>query len=170
MIWGLTTPTFTLLHVIISMLAIAYGFAVLLGMIKSRYYPRITAVFLFMTALTSITGFAFPNAHITPAVKLGIISMVILVITVPALYVFRLSGAWRPVYVAGATMALYFNFFVLVVQSFQKVPALRALAPHGTGPAFAIAQGLALLAFIALGIAAVRNFKTQGPVAKLAAA
>lgn len=170
MIWGLSTPSFTLLHVMISLLAIGYGFAALLGMIKSRYYPRITAVFLMMTALTSITGFAFPNAHITPAIKLGILSMIVLALTVPALYVFRLGGSWRAVYVVGATLALYFNFFVLIVQSFQKVPALRALAPHGTEPPFAIAQGVALLAFIALGTMAVRNFKTQGPVAKSAVA
>jgi hypothetical protein len=170
MIWGLSTHTFTLVHVIISLLAIGYGFAVLVGMTQSRHYSKVAAVFLAMTALTSITGFAFPNEQITPAIALGILSMIVLAVTVPALYVFRLRGAWRPVYVIGSTLALYFNFFVLIVQSFQKVPSLKALAPHQTEPPFAIAQGVALIGFIALGTVAVRRFKTQGPVAKSAVA
>ena len=62
-------------------------------------------------------------------------------------------------YVVTAVVALYFNVFVLVVQSFLKVPALNALAPNGSEPPFAIAQGIVLVAFVALGTLAVRRFR-----------
>ena len=56
-----------------------------------------------------------------------------------------------------ATAALYLNLFVLVVQSFLKVPALNALAPNGTEPPFVVAQAALLLAAIAFGYVAIRS-------------
>jgi hypothetical protein len=61
--------------------------------------------------------------------------------------------------VVTAVLALYLNVFVGVVQTFQKVAFFHALAPTQTEPPFAVAQGIVLLAFIAVGIAAVRKFR-----------
>jgi hypothetical protein len=69
-----------------------------------------------------------------------------------------LVGFWRPIYVVCATMALYLNVFVLVVQGFQKVPALAALAPTQSEPPFLVAQVLVLALFVVLGLLAVKKF------------
>jgi hypothetical protein len=154
---------FTLIHVLISLVGIFAGFVVLFGFIGDRPRPCWTRWFLATTALTSITGFFFPNAHITPAIKVGILSVLILAVAYYALHGRRLAGAWRKTYVLTATLALYLNTFVLVAQLFQKVPALHALVPTGTEPAFAAAQGALLLAFIVLGVLAVRGFRGAAP-------
>ena len=46
-----------------------------------------------------------------------------------------------------------------MVQAFGKLPALHALAPNGSEPPFAIAQGLTLVIFVALGALALRRFR-----------
>jgi hypothetical protein len=69
--------------------------------------------------------------------------------------------AWRKTYVITVCAALYFNIFVLVVQSFEKVPALRALAPTQTEPPFAIAQIFILAMFVVLTVLAVKNFRVE---------
>jgi hypothetical protein len=94
----------------------------------------------------------------TPALGVGSLSMIVLIATVAAHYTFKLAGSWRAVYVAGALVAQYFNCFVLIVQLFLKVPVLHALAPKGSEPPFAIAQGLLLLFFIVTGVLALRRF------------
>jgi hypothetical protein len=66
---------------------------------------------------------------------------------------------WRGLYAAAAVVALYLNVFVLVVQGFQKIPALHNLAPQGTEPPFAIAQAIVFLAFVVVGILSVRRFR-----------
>lgn len=129
MVLGLSIQTFTLIHVIISLLAIASGIVVLVGMFRSNRMPGWTAFFLLTTILTSVTGFLFPIRGFTPAIGTGIISMVLLGVAVYALYSKHLAGAWRWIYVSTATAALYLNVFVLIVQSFQKIPALNPLAP-----------------------------------------
>ena len=87
-------------------------------------------------ALTSLTGFLFMG--VTPAIKFGIISLVVLWIAIVTRYPLHL--AWRNTYVIAACAALYFNVFVLVVDSFEKVPQLKAIAPTQKEPPFAIAQ------------------------------
>ena len=162
MIAGLSIENFTILHTAISLVAIASGLIVLAGMLRSRRLPGWTALFLVTTVLTSVTGFMFPINGLTPAIIFGVISIVILAIALMALYVKHLSGAWRWIYVTTALAALYLNVFVLIVQSFQKVPALQKLAPTQSEPAFAIAQGVALIAFLVLGTLAARRFR-PGP-------
>ena len=153
---------FTLFHVVISLIGIASGLIVLLfGLLASRRLPGWTALFLLTTAATSITGFFFPFHGFTPAIALGVLSLVILAAAIAALYAFRLAGAWRWIYVVSAVAALYLNVFVLVVQSFQKVPALHALAPTQKEPPFAVTQGVVLLLFVVLGVLAVRRFRPQ---------
>src|SRR4051794_20255295 len=129
MVLGMSTSTFTLLHVLLSVVGIATGLVVVFGLLSRKTLDGWTAVFLVTTVLTSITGFFFPNSHITPGIVIGILSLVVLAPAILARYVFHLGGAWRPVYIIGAVVALYFNSFVAVVQSFEKVPALKALAP-----------------------------------------
>jgi hypothetical protein len=151
--------TFTLIHVAISLLAIGSGFVVLGGMIAARRLDGWTAFFLATTVATSVTGFMFPITKLTPGLVIGAISLAVLALAISARYARHLAGVWRPVYVITALVALYFNVFVLIVQSFQKVPALKALAPTQSEPPFVIAQVVVLVAFIALGALAVMRFR-----------
>ena len=157
MILGLSTGTFTLLHVIISLIGIATGLVAVGGLIQRRVIPRWNGVFFVTTILTSVTGFFFPGKFGPPHV-IGILSLVILALGIYALDGKKLAGAWRVVYVVSAVVSLYFNVFVAVIQTFQKVPFFHALAPTQAEPPFAIAQGVVLLAFIVAGVAAVQRF------------
>lgn len=154
-------PAFTIIHVAISLTAIASGFIVLIGMIADRPLDGWTAFFLATTALTSVTGFGFPIKGMTPGIALGMISLVVLATAIYPRYPRHLAGIWRRVYVIGAVFALYLNFFVLVVQSFQKVTALHSLAPKQTEPPFLAAQVVSMVAFIALGTLAVKRFRAD---------
>jgi hypothetical protein len=158
MILGLSTATFTIVHVIISLVGIVSGLVVLAGLLRSRSLPGWAALFLVSTILTSVTGFLFPISVLTPALVVGGISLMVLAITLLALYGFRLMQAWRWVYVTTVLLALWFNCFVLVVQLFQKIPLLKALAPTQTEPPFLAAQTILLLFFLVLGFLATRRF------------
>jgi hypothetical protein len=156
---GLSLETFTLVHVVISFIGILSGFVVVFGLLGGKRLDGLAALFLTTTVLTSVTGFMFPFEKVTPGIKLGIISLVVLAIAIAARYAFHLAGAWRVIYAVGATLALYLNVFVLVVQSFEKVPALHALAPTGSEPPFLFTQLVVLLAFLTLGIFAAIKFR-----------
>lgn len=156
MILGMSLYLF--IHVLISLIAIVAGLIVLFGMLHNDRLDSLTLIFLLLTAATSLTGFALPFHGITPAVTLGTISVVVLIPTFAARYVFHMRGAWRWIYIVGAVLGQWFNTFVLVVQSFLKVPALHTLAPNGSEPPFAIAQGAVLLFYIVIGYLAIRRF------------
>ena len=158
MILGMSISTFTTLHVVISLIAILSGLVVLWGLLTTNRTSSLTSLFLITTVLTTLTGFLFPITAFTPALGTGIVATVVLIFTLAALYVFRLRGAWRWIYVGGAVLSLYLNVFVLIVQSFQKIPAFNVFAPTGSEPPFAITQGIVLVAFILLGLLAVRRF------------
>jgi hypothetical protein len=158
MILGMSLATFTQFHVIISLIAIISGLVVLFGMLAAKRMPGMTALFLLTTVATSITGFLFPTAF-DAADVIGIISLVFLALAILGLYAYKLTGAWRGVYVVSAVIALYFNCFVLVVQSFMKVPFFHELAPTQKEPPFAVAQGVLLILFVGLGVAAFRKFR-----------
>jgi hypothetical protein len=158
MVFGMSLATYTLIHVIISLVGIGSGLIVLFGMIGGKRLDGMTALFLATTALTSLTGFGFPFEHVTPAIILGILSLIVLIVAIPARYSFHMAGKWRAIYVITAVIALYFNCFVLIAQSFLKVPALHALAPKGNEPPFAIAEGILLVLFIVAGVLAVKKF------------
>jgi len=161
MILGMSTSTFTTVHVIISLIGIVSGVIVLFGMLSSKRLDGWTALFLATTVLTSVTGFFFHSAHIMPSHVVGAISLIILAVALVALYGFRLVGAWRWIYVVGAVAALYFNVFVGVVQAFQKLAFLQPLAPTQSEPPFAIAQVVVLAVFLVLGFLSVRRFHPQ---------
>ena len=169
MILGLSIAAFTIVHVVISLIAIVSGFVVVFGMIGGHRMGGWTALFLLMTILTSLTGFLFPITAFTPALGTGIVSSVLLVVALVALYGKHLVGAWRWIYVTTAVAALYLNVFVLIVQAFEKVPFINASAPQ-VGPPFAeptntyfvIAQSIALAVFVVLGAAAALKSRPAG--------
>lgn len=159
MILGMTTATFTLLHVVLSLIGIASGFVVLAAWIAGKDPDRWTKLFLGTTAATTLTGFAFPISQLTPGLIFGILSTLALTLAALARQVFRLNGPWRRSYVLAAAAALYLNSFVAIVQAFQKVPALNALAPTGTEAPFGVAQALLLGLFVYLVRKAMAQFR-----------
>lgn len=164
-ILGLSLSAFTTLHVAISIIGIAAGLVVLRGFIASHPMRAVTLLFLVTTVLTSITGFLFPYHGVTPAIVIGIISMVVLLAAILARYAFQMAGPWRWIYVVSSVVALWFNVFVFIVQSFEKIPALHQLAPTGTELPFKAVQLAVLAAFIALGYLSVRKFHVAPAVA-----
>lgn len=161
MVLGLSLAAFTLVHVLISLAAIAAGLVVVIGMLRAERLPGWTAVFLTLTLLTSLTGFLFPVKGFTPALGTGIVSTIILLAALWALYGAHLAGAWRWLYAVCAVVALYLNVFVLIVQAFLKVPPLHMLAPTGSEPPFLAVQIAALLVAVVAGFLAVRRFRPK---------
>ena len=164
MILGMSTATFVLVHVVISLIAIVTGLIVMFGMLGSKRQPGLTAIFLVTTILTSATGFVIPPLlfeKFLPSHLFGLMSLVLLAIACFALYIMNLRGAWRWIYALTALVALYLNVFVLVVQSFLKVPALHALAPSvpPAEPPFAVAQGIVLVFFVIVIIGVIRRYR-----------
>ena len=166
MIIGLSTGSFTLLHVAISLVAILAGVVVVAAMIAGTRSRAWTALFLATTIATSVTGFMFHSQSFGPPHIIGAISLVILALAVYALYVRHLAGYWRPVYIVSAVAALYLNVFVGVVQAFQKIPLLQALAPTQTEMPFLEAQIAVLVIVAAFGLLALRRFRPGGTLAR----
>lgn len=154
--------TLTLLHVLISLIGIAAGLIAVAGWLRSDPARLPTAIFLITTVLTSVTGFFFPFVRLLPSHILGIISLVMLAFAVFAFYRKNLSGVWRSIFAVTALLSLYLNVLVLVVQSFQKIPVLKALAPTQIEPPFLAAQGLALIVFAVLTILTTVRFRPVG--------
>ena len=152
---------FTKLHVVLSLIGIVSGLVVMFGLLVGQKLNRWSALFLISTALTSVTGFFFPFHGVTPAIVVGLISVVLLAVAIVARYARHLTGAWRWIYVVSAMIALYLNVFVLVVQLFQKVPALKALAPTQSEPPFAVTQLVVLALFVLLTIIAAIKFRGE---------
>jgi hypothetical protein len=170
MILGMSLSTFVTVHVIISLIGIVAGIIVMFGMLGSNRMPGLTAIFLLFTILTNATGFLIPplvSEKLLPSHIIGALSLVLLAVACIALYGQKLSGGWRLTYVLTALISLYFNVFVLVIQSFLKIPALHALAPSvpPSEPPFAIVQGIVLVFFVIVIIGASRRYR---PVPSLA--
>jgi len=161
MVLGLSLPAFTMVHVIISLIGIVSGFVVLSGLFSSNRMPGMAGLFLLTTILTNATGFLFPFEKLLPSHIIALLSLVLLAIACIALYGMKLSGSWRWIYVVTAMISLYFNVFVLVIQSFLKIGPLHALAPSvpPSEPPFAIVQGIVLVFFVVAIIGAVRRFR-----------
>ncbi|MET0221722.1 MAG: hypothetical protein ABW213_13790 [Tardiphaga sp.] len=161
MVLGMSLATFTLVHVVISLIGIVLGLVAMVGLLRSTPAGAVTGLFLLATILTSVTGFFFPVEKLLPSHVIGIISLVLLAVACFALYGKKLTGAWRWIYVVTAMTSLYLNVFVGVIQSFLKIPPLHALAPGEppSGLSFAVVQGLVLLFFIGVTVAAIRKFR-----------
>jgi hypothetical protein len=158
MILGMSTSSFTLVHVVLSLIGIFSGLIVLFAMLGGKRLDGWTALFLATTVLTSVTGFFFPRSQVLPSHIVGVISLIVLAAAIVALYVYRLAGSWRWIYVAGAVLALYLNIFVGIVQAFQKLPFLQPLAPTQSEPPFLVTQLVVLAIFILLGVMGVKRF------------
>ncbi len=158
MILGMTTLTFV--HVVLSLIGIFSGFIVMFGLFAGKRLDGWTTIFLVSTVATSVTGFLFPFHRFLPSHGVGIVSLIVLAVAILARYTFDLAGAWRRTYVISAMISLYLNVFVLVAQAFQKVPALKAMAPTQSEPPFLVAQLVVMGLFVALTIAAALRFRT----------
>ena len=159
MIWGLTASTFTLVHVLLSLIGIGAGLVVMAGLLTGRSLNRWTGLFLFTTVATSVTGFGFPFDHLLPSHKVGIISLVVLAVAILARYALHLRGPWHWIYVVCAMVALYLNVFVGVVQAFLRIPLLHAMAPQQTESSFVVVQLVVLALFGLLTIVAAGRFR-----------
>lgn len=154
---------FTLFHVAISLVGIFAGFVVAAGLLTSKRLDGWTATFLIFTVATSVTGFFFPFHGFKPSYVVGALSLLVLLIAIFARYSRRMVGPWRWIYVVTAMVAQYLNVFVLIVQSFMKVPALKALAPTQTEPPFKLTQLVVLAIFIVLTVVASIRFRIESP-------
>jgi len=152
---------YTIIHVLISLVGIFTGLIVLSGMLAGNRLDSWTKWFLITTVLTSVTGFFFPFHGFTPAIGVGVISLLVLAIAIYARYPRHLAGAWRWIYVVTAVIALYFNVFVGIVQAFEKIPALKIIAPTQTEPPFKLTQLIVLTLFIVFAIAAATRFRKE---------
>jgi hypothetical protein len=152
---------YTIIHTLISLAAIFTGLVVVFGMLGGDRLDGWTKWFLVTAVATTVTGFFFPFHGFTPAIGLGIISLPFLALTIFARYANHLAGPWRWIYVIGAVICLYFNLFVAVVQAFEKIPALHALAPTQTEPPFKLTQLFVLAIFVVLAIAATIRFRIE---------
>jgi hypothetical protein len=161
MILGMSTSTFTLFHVVLSLAGIGAGFIVMFGLLAGNRLDGWTAIFIAASMATSVTGFLFPFEKLLPSHLLGLLSLLVLVVAIWARCWFQMAGVWRWIYVVSAATALYLNVFVAIVQAFRRVPALKAMAPTQTEPPFVIAQLLNLGIFVVLTILAGKRFRVD---------
>jgi hypothetical protein len=159
MIFGMSLATFILVQVLISLVGIGSGLITMFGLIAGKRLERWTSLFLASTVAASVTGFLFPFHRLLPSHVIGGISLVALAIAMVARYAMRLAGKWRRIYVVCASIALYFNLFIAMVQAFQKAPVLRTLAPTQSEPPFLVAQLAVLALFVVLGTVAAIKFR-----------
>jgi hypothetical protein len=152
---------YTIFHTLISLVAIFTGFVVLFGLLCGKRFDGWTKWFLITALATTVTGFFFPFHGFTPAISLGLISLPVLALTIYARYSRQLAGHWRWIYVVGAFLTLYFNVFVGIVQSFEKIPALKAMAPTQSEPPFKLTQLVVLGLFIVLTLVASIRFRPE---------
>ena len=153
--------TFTLIHVVLSIVGIVAGLVVVGGLMAGVRFDAWTGVYFVTTVLTNVTGFGFPFATLLPSHVVGGVSLVVLAVGIAARYWKHLKGVWRSIFVVTTVFALYLNVFVLVAQLFQKVPAMIALAPTQTAPAFVVTHLIVIALFVVIGRAAVKGFRTE---------
>jgi len=148
-----------MIHVVLSLVGIVCGLIVLASLAGGRDVRAMTHIFLATTFLTDVTGFFLPKAGFSdPPTLVGIVSLVFMLIAMVCYYVFNLAGRARWIYILSAGLGLYLNCFVGVIQAFQKIAVLHALAPAGNEPPFAVAQVSVVLLCLVLGVLAVRRF------------
>jgi hypothetical protein len=159
MIFGMTT--FTFVHVLLSLIGIFAGIIVMFGLFAGKRLDGWTAIFLVSTVATSVTGFLFPFHRFMPSHGVGIVSLVVLAVAILARYSFHLTSGWRRTYVVSAMISLYLNVFVLIAQAFQKLPALKAMAPTQSEPPFLVSQLVVMALFVVLTIVAAIKFRDE---------
>lgn len=156
--------TFTLIHVVLSLVGIFAGLIVAGGFVAGKRLDGWTSLFLVSTVLTNATGFGFPFVSLLPSHIVGVISLIVLAVVIVARYWKRLAGSWHGVFVVGSVLALYLNVFVLLAQLFLRLPALIVAAPTQKEPPFLVTQVVVLALFIWLGRAARRGYRAGSVV------
>ena len=164
----MSLSTFTVVHVVLSLLGIASGVLVLLRPSASPKAWGLTTLFLATTLAASVTGLlyllAFPRFRMGHGI--GVASLLVFVPTVLALWRHRLAGAsheiWRAIWVTGAATLLYLNAFIAVMQAFGKIGFLRALPSTSIGSPLFIAHLLALAISVWLAIHAFTGRQPGG--------
>jgi hypothetical protein len=146
-------------HVLLSLAGMLAGIALMRDLLQSRTSPAVLAAFFVTMGLTDLTGFPLAPFGFDPPRAVGLISLVMLIAAAAGLYAFKLSGFWRLVFVGCAVATFYLDVFVGIVQAFQKIPFLTALAPTQSEPPFIVVQAFALLAFLVAGTLAAMRFK-----------
>src|SRR5438874_9105862 len=106
MIFGMAASTFTLVHVMVSLVGIVSGFVVVFGLLAGKRLDRWTALFLTSTVVTSVTGFGFPFDHLLPSHKVGIISLAVRTVANLPRHASHRAGACCCIYVVSAAAAL----------------------------------------------------------------
>jgi hypothetical protein len=150
--------TYTTTHIVISLIALVSGAVVVADLFASRVRRSWTALFLVTAVLTSVTGLGFPFHGVLPSHVLSGIALVTLAAAIYALYAAHLTGGWRLTYAISIVANLFFLVFVGIVQAFGKIPLLHSFAPNGNELPVTVLQVVALLIFIALGVAAAKVF------------
>ncbi len=79
----------TSVHVLISLIGIASGLLVTLGLLRSQRMDRMTPIFLVTLVLTSDIGFLFRFHKLLPSHILGVISLVQLAFAISGRYMFH---------------------------------------------------------------------------------
>jgi len=150
--------TYTAVHTVISLIALASGVVVVADLFAPRVRRSWTALFLVTAVLTSATGFGFPFHGVLPSHVLSAVALATLAAAIYALYAAHLSGFWRLTYAISVVANLFFLVFVGIVQAFGKIPILHGFAPNGNELPVTVSQVVALVIFVALGIAAAKVF------------
>ncbi|XZE45585.1 hypothetical protein SH467x_000830 [Pirellulaceae bacterium SH467] len=135
----------TIFHVVISLVAIALGTPATQSIIAGHNRTKRVAAYFLFTALTTLSGFAFPIVRFTPGIAFGLLTILLLILAGVAVRKADSHSRWHFAYLMSALATLYLNCVVFIVQSFQKISALRSLAPTQTEPPFLIAQVILLL-------------------------
>ena len=157
MILGMSLANFTILHVAVGLIGIGSGLVVLAGLILRKRLDVWTNLFLATTIATSVTGFFFPFERLLPSHIVGLLSLAVLGLALFARGARHLEGPWLRAFAISSCVALYLNAFVLIAQLFNKVPALKAMAPTQSESPFVLAEGGLLLLFGTLGTIAARK-------------
>src|SRR5262245_37691544 len=155
---------FTWFHTALSLVQLVSGIIVVIALVGGRSGGALLWIYLVSAIATSVTGFGFPVDKFLPSHAFGIISLVLLLLVILARNAFHFAGAWRWIYAVGLVITVYLDAFVAVVQAFLKIPSLHALAPAGSEPPFAIAQGALFVIFVVLAIMAARGFRPEAAI------
>ena len=148
-------------HTAISLIAVLAGMVVVAALLHGWSAPGWLGVFLVMAFLTSATGFLFPLNVVLPSHIVGVLALVTLAVVMVARQRAATSWAWERAKIIGLIASQYWLVFVGVAQSFTKIPAIQDLAPTQAEAPFAVVQLIVLIAFIAVGVAAVRRARRR---------
>jgi hypothetical protein len=149
-------------HTIISIVAILAGALALRDIFRAKASSPSISAFLILAIAASATGFVLPLHGVSPAVVIAIVALAVLIAVLVSKRHLGRSRSPRWIYVGGLVASEYLLIFVGVVQAFTKIPALKIVAPTQSEPPFAAAQGIVLVAFVVIGVLAVRAFRPQG--------